>query len=66
MIIFGVSIGNADIILVYRTHTIVRIRKLSPNNPREKTSSNISAGLPDINEAAPTDNANPKIRSESV
>ncbi len=65
-IIFGASTGNADIILVYHTHTIARIRKLSPNNPRERTSSDMSAGLPASNEAAPTDNANPKMRSESV
>lgn len=64
--ILGVSTGNTDIIFVYRIHTTARIRKLSPNNPREITSADKSAGLPVSSEVAPTDNANPKIRSESV
>jgi hypothetical protein len=66
MEIFGVSTGNADIILVYRIHTTARIRKLSPNNPSERISPDKSAGLFARSEAAPIDNANPKIRSESV
>ena len=61
-----VSIGSTDIMLVYRSHTEITIRKL---NPKVIMSLPISlgflGGLPS-RESAPIDNASPKTKSDRL
>jgi hypothetical protein len=60
-----VSSGNTDMMRVYRSHIVIRMRKLKPNVARSFSTAPTSVGGLLTSEIAPTERARPKIRSAS-